>query len=180
MKRNSHARLLPRYTYEDYKLWEGDWELIEGLPVALSPSSGFSHQKISGALYTPLNLKLKECPNCHALYEIDWIVSEDTVVIPDIMVIWHEPQGEYITKAPEIIFEVVSRFTAQKDERIKYELYEKEGVKYYGLVYPEFKVAKIYKLEDRRFVKLCDASQEPVEFLLNTCNFNIDFRIIWY
>jgi Uma2 family endonuclease len=176
----SLAGFLPRYTYEDYKLWEGDWELIGGLPVAMSPSSGFSHQKISGALYTQLNLALKDCPDCHVLYGIDWIISEDTVVRPDIIVICHEPQGEYITKTPEIIFEVVSPFTAQKDEKVKYELYEKEGVKYYGLVYPEFKVAKIYNLEGRRFVKLCDASHESVEFLLKNCKFKIDFGTIWY
>jgi len=38
MKRESSAQLLPRYTYEDYKLWEGDWELLEGVPSAMAPS----------------------------------------------------------------------------------------------------------------------------------------------
>ena len=26
------------YTYEDYKRWEGDWELIDGVPLAMAPS----------------------------------------------------------------------------------------------------------------------------------------------
>ena len=26
---------LPAYTYEDYQHWEGDWELIEGIPYAI-------------------------------------------------------------------------------------------------------------------------------------------------
>jgi hypothetical protein len=29
----SNLDLLPRYTYNDYSLWEGDWELIEGVSI---------------------------------------------------------------------------------------------------------------------------------------------------
>ncbi len=29
----SIAKLL-NYTYDDYKNWEGDWELIDGIPVS--------------------------------------------------------------------------------------------------------------------------------------------------
>ncbi len=28
----------PEYNYEDYKLWDGDWELIYGIPYAMSPA----------------------------------------------------------------------------------------------------------------------------------------------
>ena len=28
---------LPHYTYEDYCMWEGNWELIDGIPYAMSP-----------------------------------------------------------------------------------------------------------------------------------------------
>ena len=35
------------YTYEDYKLWEGDWELIRGFPVAMAPSPVILHQYIA-------------------------------------------------------------------------------------------------------------------------------------
>lgn len=31
-------KYLPRYTVEDYNRWEGDWELIEGIPYASAPS----------------------------------------------------------------------------------------------------------------------------------------------
>jgi Putative restriction endonuclease len=30
---------IPRYTYNDYKQWEGQWELIYGYPCAMSPSA---------------------------------------------------------------------------------------------------------------------------------------------
>ena len=29
---------LPHYSYQDYRRWEGDWELIEGIPYAMTPS----------------------------------------------------------------------------------------------------------------------------------------------
>ena len=38
---------LPYYTYEDYKEWEGDWELIEGVPYAMAPSPMKTHQALA-------------------------------------------------------------------------------------------------------------------------------------
>ena len=172
-------KYIPHYTVEDYMRWEGDWELIEGTPIAMSPSAGFLHQKVSSLIHWQLMERLKNCNKCLALYEIDWIVSEDTVVRPDIIVICQEPEGEYITKAPEIIFEIVSRQTAQKDERIKYEIYEREGVRYYILVYPELKVSKVFRLKDHRYVKIKDAIRDRVEFQIGECSIEFDFSLLW-
>ena len=30
-------RFIPHYTYEDYKQWKGNWELIDGTPFAMFP-----------------------------------------------------------------------------------------------------------------------------------------------
>ena len=38
---------LPNYCYEDYKRWEGNWELIYGVPYAMSPAPLIKHQRIS-------------------------------------------------------------------------------------------------------------------------------------
>jgi len=38
-------KYLPRYTVKDYQKWEGDWELIEGIPYPLALPS-FKHQRI--------------------------------------------------------------------------------------------------------------------------------------
>ena len=35
------------YTYDDYKNWEGDWELVDGVAFAMAPFALPSHQKIS-------------------------------------------------------------------------------------------------------------------------------------
>ena len=91
----------------------------------------------------------------------------------------YEPSGAYITRAPSLIFEVLSVSTRQKDEHLKYRLYEAEGVKYYGLVDPDEKVVKIFELKDGRYVKKGDAEREIVRFTLEDCEFAFDCRKIW-
>ncbi len=38
---------LPHYTYEDYKQWEGKWELIGGVAYAIALAPMIEHQIIS-------------------------------------------------------------------------------------------------------------------------------------
>lgn len=40
-------RHLPHYTYSEYVQWEGRWELIGGIPFAMSPQPSFRHQRVS-------------------------------------------------------------------------------------------------------------------------------------
>ncbi len=92
------------------------------------------------------------------------------------------PTNEYyLTKAPEIVFEVLSKSTAKKDLSIKYELYEKEGVKYYFIINPDDSVAKVYRLKDGRYIKVGDFSDEVFEFSIDKCDkkLKFDFSRIW-
>ena len=166
------------YTVDDYNLWEGDWELIDGMPYAMAPSPMVTHQSINGKIFAQLSEELENCEECQALFEIDWKVAHDTVVRPDTLVICYEPD-EKLTKKPEIIFEVASPSTVTKDEKVKFEIYEREGVKYYILVYPETKVAKAYQLKDGRYIKMGDFSDEKATFLLPKCEIEFDFSKIW-
>ncbi|HHJ39733.1 MAG TPA: Uma2 family endonuclease [Methylothermaceae bacterium] len=118
---------LPHYTVTDYQLWEGQWELIEGIPYAMAPAPTVRHQLVSGRLLRCLDEKLETCPQCLALMEVEWRIREDTIVIPDISVICYPP-GDYLTRAPTLIAEVVSSNSHLRDERIKFELYAREGV----------------------------------------------------
>lgn len=78
------------YTYKDYEKWEGDWELIRGIPYAMSPAPTWQHQRFGSRFVTAfsnaLTKKAGTC-NCDVLYETDWIVSEDTIVRPEVMVV---------------------------------------------------------------------------------------------
>ena len=171
--------LKPHYTYQDYRHWEGRWELIEGEAYAMSPAPVPKHQNISGNIFAELKSTLDNCEPCKAYLPIDWKITEDTVVQPDNLVLCYEPEGSYITKAPSLIFEVISPSTATKDEHLKFALYEREGVPWYVLVYPDENRAKIYRLQNGRYIKALDASEERFRFELEACSLNFDFSRIW-
>ena len=166
------------YTLDDYRHWEDNWELIYGYPYAMAPSPLVTHQTINMKIARQLSEKLDNCPKCQALFEIDWEISSDTVVKPDMLVICYEPD-EKITKKPEIIFEIASKSTVKRDETLKYELYQQEGVEFYVIVYPKKRVAKLYQLKEGRYIKVQDFSDELYEFNLEKCKIAFDFSKIW-
>ncbi|MCK5537137.1 MAG: Uma2 family endonuclease [Bacteroidales bacterium] len=171
---------LPHYTYDDYKLWEGKWEILYGIAYAMSPAPTIKHQKISNKIARILDEKLSNCDQCTALLPVDWKIADDTIVQPDNLVICHQPKHEkYLVKSPEIIFEILSKSTLLKDKNIKFELYQAEGVKYYILVDQFEDTAKIYKLHQGKFIKLIDVSDETINFELSKCQFDFDFSKIW-
>ena len=166
------------YTVSDFEKWSGDWELIQGKPMAMPPSQSPEHQIVSGKLFRHLDSELDDCPQCHVLIETDFYVSHDTVVRPDVMVICHEP-GQRLTRAPVIIFEVISQQSSRRDEIFKYYLYAEEGVLFYGLVYPDLKKVKLFRLQYGKYIKIGDFSQESYRFQDLDCRINIDFSRIW-
>jgi len=169
------AVLVESYTYDDYKLWEGDWELIEGQPVSMAPAPMIKHQTLSYRLGMLLGNQLEDCEECEVLGEEDWKIGSDTVLRPDVVVICEEPNEEYITKTPEIVVEIISSSTAKKDETFKFDIYEKEAVPYYILIYPDDLKAKVYKLKDGKFFKEGDFFKEIYKFEGLTCELELDF-----
>jgi Uma2 family endonuclease len=65
------------------------------------------------------------------------------------------------------------------DINLKYELYEKEGVDYYIIVDPKETIAKVYRLKEGRYIKVCDAHEEQIDFDLRECVISFDFGKIW-
>lgn len=146
---------IPRYSYADYQQWEGDWELINGYPYAMSPSPALKHQrlsnKISFALNTALGGQKPNC-NCEVVYEIDWRISEDTVVRPDVMVICGtNPEDQVIQITPVLIVEIFSPATRLKDRNTKFQLYQAAGVKYYLMADPDAQALEIFQLIDNKY-----------------------------
>ncbi len=166
---------LVRYTYEDYVQWEGDWELIYGQAIAMVPAPMINHQAVIVAILSQFYIQLEECEKCLTIANEDWKISDDTVVRPDVVVVCGK-FDKYITKAPEIVVEIVSAASAKKDEKIKFKLYEDEKVPYYILVYPEDKKAKIYKLTNGKYEKIGDFLEEIHAFEDLTCPVRLDFK----
>lgn len=167
---------LPNYTYENYKLWEGEWELIDGIAYAMSPAPTVTHQEINLNIGSLIKRALKGCKHCKALPEVDWKIDNDTVVQPDTLVVCNlNERGAYLSQTPEIIFEVLSPSTKKKDRNLKYHLYASEGVKYYIMVDPAGMFAEVYKLDGTIYRLEGEFKTENYTFEIEECSFSISF-----
>lgn len=170
---------LPRYSYDDYKLWEGKWELIEGVAYSMAPSPISTHQDLSGNIHIELKEKLKNCKNCKAILAVDWIISDDTTVCPDNTIVCNKKNTNFIQTVPEVIFEVLSPSTKKKDRTVKYNIFQEQGVKYYILVEPKGDFAEVYKLINGYYKLEGEFTQEQYLFEFNNCKINFDFNNIF-
>jgi Uma2 family endonuclease len=165
---------IPRYTIDDYRQWEGNWELIDGIPYSMSPSPVRRHQLIAAELVTAMKISLKklkaECGDCVLVYELDWILSDNTVVRPDIAVVCNDV-GDFITSPPILIIEILSPSTAFKDRQVKFDIYEEQGVKHYLIIDPDTKACSIYLLVNGKYVQQKNSSSY---ILHNNCSVEFD------
>ena len=169
---------IPRYTYDDYKLWKDDWELIDGYPYSMSPSAVGSHQFVSSMLLNQMMNKIQEakCFNkCFAYTELDWIINDDTIVRPDISIVCGGRIENFIEQPPILIVEILSESSAYRDRIVKKELYESNKVKYYLIADPGTKTVESFELIDGKY-KL----KKNNGFSLNEpCEIHLDYSIIW-
>ena len=174
--KNEH---LPHYTVSEWAQWEGEWELISGVPFAMSPSPSFYHQEINVNIVSYLKKEAGLCQGCVAVMGFDWRVSDDTVFQPDVSVTCSSFNPNYLESAPEIAFEILSPATRIKDKTIKYEAYEAEGVNYYVIIDPKSKMASVFKLNNGKYELGAETSEDSFNFILSNCSFNFDFSKIW-
>lgn len=174
---------MPNYTYNDYVNWEGKWELINGIPYAMSPAPGIKHQIISGNIHVHLNNLLQNCKRCRALLPIDWRIpgiEDNNVLQPDNLVIFKDVKGNYITDSPVMIFEILSPATALKDRHIKYDIYKLQGVRYYIIVDIDLNFADVFELKDKEYYKKAEARMDVIKFeLYEDCIIDFNFAKIW-
>ncbi len=138
------------YTYQDYLSWPDDerWEIIEGIPYDMSPSPNIKHQAIVGNLFGFLHQALKGNECVPRIAPLDVVFSEKNVVQPDIIIVCDRTKEteKNIQGAPDVVFEVLSPYTARKDRWNKMKLYEKYGVKEYIVIEPEAQYAEQFRL----------------------------------
>lgn len=147
---------IPRYTIDDYQHWKDDWEIINGYPYAMKPSPFFRHQKISLKLAKLLSNAMDKCSTCECdvVYEIDWIINDDTIVRPDIMIVCDQKnKDDFVRTAPVLIIEVLSDRTKLKDRNVKYNLYQNCGTRYYLMVDLEARRIEYFELENKAFLQ---------------------------
>ena len=167
-----------KYTYEDYLLWIGNWELINGYPFSMAPSPNRNHQWFSGKfIQTANNLldkKLSKC-NCFAYSELDWIVDNETVVRPDCMIVCGNFIEDFLIFTPSLIVEISSPKTKLRDRNTKYNLYETQGVRYYILADTEKRSVNVFQLNKKKYVPKNDTYFQ----LTPEYNIDLDVSTIW-
>ena len=148
-----------KFTYEDYKsLPESEtkrYELLEG-ELVMVPSPSWFHQSISRAIFRYLDRFVED----HALggvwyAPLDVVLSDDYVVQPDILFISTARQSiiakEEIRGAPDLVVEILSPSTAERDRTLKKKLYAKYGVQEYWLVDSEAQTVEVLTLGERGY-----------------------------
>ncbi len=131
-----------RYTYEDYIKMPDDvrYELIDG-ELLMTPSPATRHQIISGNINDIIRSFVKKNNLGTVFYApCDVVLGNENVFEPDLLFISKE-NSSIITEAnikgaPDLVVEVLSPSTADRDLIKKKSIYAVFGVKEYWIVYP--------------------------------------------
>ncbi len=143
-----------KFTYHDYVQLPDDkrYELVEG-ELFLVPSPVTCHQRISGKIHVALYQYLMK----NDLGEVfcapyDVVLSEINVLQPDLLFVSGERAGVVkeanIQGAPDLVVEILSPSTGQRDLGIKRTLYAKYGVREYWIVDPDAKTVEVLSLTE--------------------------------
>ena len=172
-------KILPHYTYSDYEKWEGKWELIEGVPYAMSPAPVPRHQMVSTSLLVALSNQLQQCKKCVVLQPVDYLVSEDTILQPDILIVCKPIEKKFLDFPPVLVAEILSPSTALKDRHSKYSIYESQGIRYYIIIDSDKNEAEVYELQNGKYQLMQLGKEFTFSFELDGCRAEIAFKEIW-
>ena len=157
---SSAEKFVPRYTVSDYQHWEGDWELVEGVPIAMSPSPLGPHERAVARIARKLGNLLEEMEsNCETYAGLDWIVNNENVFRPDVMVVCGEQPEKHLEKPPVIAVEVLSSSTRLLDLGSKRRIYGDNGVAVYLIVDVEKKSIEIVDFAKDTTVEVNDIAK---------------------
>jgi Uma2 family endonuclease len=142
-------------TYEDYRLLPEDgkrYELMEGELFIVSPAPSTRHQSVVanllfalvGALQKPGLARILPAPT-------DLVLSPTNVVQPDLIIVG-TANGSIITPravegSPDIVVEILSPSSLDRDQYIKRRLYQQFRVPEYWVVDPESGSIVVYRLD---------------------------------
>ena len=162
-----------KLTYDDFVLFPDDGkrhELIDGEHyVTASPNT--KHQQVSMELGFLIRSWLEDHPVGRLFAApFDIVLSHFDVVEPDLIYLSHERAAVILTSAhlrgaPELVVEIGSPSTRQRDETIKRRLYEQKGSSEYWFVDPELDVVRVYRREGERFARPVELSREAGDTL---------------
>ncbi len=151
-----------KFTYEDYKslpyVERERFELLEG-ELIMAPSPNTEHQEIARELFRPLGEHIRS-HNLGKIYfaPLDVVLGEpgnEQVVQPDILFVSQARRtiirDDEIRGAPDLVVEIISLSTEEKDRVFKRRLYAKYGVQEYWITDPDSQTIEVLTLGKRGY-----------------------------
>ena len=146
-----------KLTYEDYLKTSDDerYELLNG-ELVMPPAPLTAHQMISIALASRLYQYVEEKGlGTVVAAPTDVVLSDTDVVQPDVLFVSNERSHiltrENVRGAPDLVVEILSPATAERDRTLKLDLYALHGVKEYWIVDPDAKTITVLLRGENRF-----------------------------
>ena len=170
-----------RFTYADYVQWDDDVrrELIDGVPYLMAAPNR-RHQDILSNLVTQYSsfLKGKHCKFYVPAFDVRLNADtlDDIVVQPDLTIICdHSILDDAGCKGvPDMVVEILSPSTARYDQTIKFNTYQKVGIREYWIVDPEEETLAVNILKDSSYITHVYTSKDAVTVhVLDGCRINL-------
>ncbi|MGH9386535.1 MAG: Uma2 family endonuclease [Vicinamibacterales bacterium] len=149
----SGSRTGYRLTYDDFVQFPDDGlrhEIIDGEHY-VTPSPNRRHQRLLRRLLFALESYLRLHPGVGEIFvaPFDVVLSHWDIVEPDLLLIANDQQEIltplHVKGAPALVVEILSPSTRKRDQRLKRELFERQGVREYWMVDPEANRVSIHR-----------------------------------
>ena len=142
-----------KFTCEDYRTAPPDkrYELLDG-ELLLTPAPNLKHQRVQLRLGIRLGQFIEERGLGEFFFApCDVVLSDTDVVQPDLLFVSRERAhlltgGDNVRGAPDLVVEILSPATAERDRGYKRALYARHGVTEYWLVDPAAETVAILRL----------------------------------
>ena len=141
MLNKAMKRASVRFNYNDYLLLPEDkrYEILNG-DLSMVPAPGTKHQRLLINLSALLLIKLRRLGTVLQA-PFDVLLSHEDIVQPDILFVRKERSGIIgelnIQGSPDLVVEILSPVTRERDLGAKRKIYFKFGVQEYWIVDPE-------------------------------------------
>jgi len=150
------TRARPKKTVEDYmKLPEGTRaELIEG-EILMSPSPKFIHQRTVSNLHVGLR-QFVDARRLGVVVDapMDVHLPGGEIVQPDVIFVASEHRAivqDWIRGVPDLVIEVISPESIERDRIVKREIYARSGVREYWIVDSAERTVEVLRLSGSNY-----------------------------
>lgn len=147
-----------KLTYEDFRHFPDDGmrhEIIDGVHY-MSPAPGTPHQSASRHIQFALYRHIEE-NGLGQVYDAptDLQLSDVDVVEPDLIIVLSENRHiilpSRIRGVPDLVVEILSPSTSERDRTLKHALYEHHGIPEYWVVDIEERLVERYRLAEGQY-----------------------------